>query len=491
MSVRKSLAWAFSGQIATLFVQLGGSLVIARLLSPYEFGVYAIATAAIGIAQVFATFGLSAFIVREPELPVDTIDAAFAVNALLMIGLSAMLVGMSFAATPLLGEPHAAPVLRIIAIGNLFGIATFLPLAMLQREMQFRQLTLIGTVGAVIQTGATIAFALVGASYRSPAYAALCSSLVGAAMALALGRRFVRFRPRLAGWKPITTFGLQIMSINGVGMLNGRLSDLLVGRLLGVSALGMYSRASSLSNMMWENIYGTATRVMFVQLSQAYRTGDDWKGTYLRSFAMISAFMWPVLLGLAILARPAINLLYGPRWLPAAAPLSALMIAQCFGVAFGMNWELFVLRGETGRQGRYEAARLLLGLPIFAVGCLFSIAAAGCAKIADAVIGVSLYYPHVGRLANLNPGEIPRIYLRSGGLALCAVAPALALMIRYRWSATVPLPLVFAAVALGVLLWLLAIVLAGHPLKDEFIALRDRYAARRARGGELGDPAAP
>jgi len=481
MSVRRSLAWAFSGQIATVIVQLGGSLVIARLLSPYEFGVYAIATAAIGIVQVFATFGLSAYVVREPDLPRETTDAVATVNALLMIGLSAALVAISFAATPLLGEPNAAPVLRIVALSNLAGIVSFLPLAMLQRDMQFRQLTLIGTAGAAVQTGGTIAFALLGASFRSAAYAALCAALVTAGLALVMGRRYASFRPRIAQWRPITTFGLQMMSISGVGALNGRLSDLLVGRLLGVSALGMYARASSLSNMMWENIYGTATRVMFVQLSQSYRSGGDWRATYLRSFAVISAFMWPILLGLAVLARPAIHLLYGERWLPAAAPLSALMLAQCVGVAFGMNWELFVLRGETGRQGRYEAARLVLGLPIFAMGCLFSIAAAGTAKIADALIGVSLYYPHVRRLANLDAGEIPRVYLGSGGIALCAVAPSLLLMIRHGWSARVPLIQVCGAVGLGVLLWVAAILLTGHPLKDEFTAFRRRYR-ERARG---------
>ena len=471
MSARTSLAWAFSGQITNVLIQFGGSLVIARLLSPYELGVYAISMAAIGIAQIFATFGISTYLVREVELSPATIGAAFTVNTLLALGLSAVLVGLSFATTPLLGEPHAGTVLRLVAIANLFGIAAFLPLAMLQREMRFKQLALVSTANAAVQTSATIGFALAGASYRSPAYAAICAGMVTSVLALALGRRHAHFRLRIAGWWPITVFGLQIMSISGVGMLNGRLSDLLVGRLLGTAALGLYARASSLSNLMWENIYGTATRIAFAQLSQAYRSGGDWKRTYLRGFAMISGVMWPVQLGLATLARPAIHLLYGERWLPAALPLSALMVAQCVGVAFGMNWELFVLRGETGRQGRYEVARLLLGLPIFAVGCLFGIAAAGGAKIADALIGVALYYPHVRRLARLDARDMPHVYAISGAVAICAVIPALLLMTLYRWSAAVPLPLVFASVGLGAVFWLGAIVLVGHPLRDELAVL--------------------
>lgn len=481
MSIRKSLAWAFSGQAANAMIQFGGSVVIARLLSPYELGVYAISMAAIGIVQIFATFGIGTYLIREVKLSVETISTAFTINMLLALGLSAMLTGVSFITTPLLGEPHAGSVLRLVAIANLFGIVGFLPLALLQRDMRFKQLALVSTAGATIQTAGTIAFALAGTSYRSPAYAAICAAMATALLALVFGRRHTSYRWRIAGWRPITTFGLQIMSINGVGMLNGRLSDLLVGRLLGTAALGLYSRASSLSNLMWENIYGTATRIAFVQLSQAYRDGGNWKETYLRGFAMISAVMWPAQLGLAVLSRPTIHLLYGERWMPAALPLSALMVAQCVGVAFGMNWELFVLRGETGRQGRYEVIRLILGLPIFAGGCLIGLTAAGCAKIADALIGVSLYYPHVRRLANLAAHEIPGVYAISGAVSVAAIVPALALMIVYHWSATTPLPLVFAAVGLGILLWLAAIVLVRHPLRDELGILLRRYGFRAAR----------
>lgn len=479
MSVRKSLAWAFSGQFATGIVLFGGSLVIARLLSPYELGVYAIAMAALGIVQVFATFGVSSYLIREAELTDRIVAAAFTVNALLAIGLTAALVAVSFVTTPLLGEAQAGDVLRIVAAGNLLGIATFLPLTMLQREMQFKTLAAIHLINAAVQVSGTIAFALAGASYLSPAYASLITAVVTTVIALVLGRRHVSFRCSMEGWRPIATFGVQIMSINGVGMLNGRLSDLLVGRLLGVTALGLYSRASSLSNLMWENVYATAAKVTFVQLSRDYRSGGDWKRTYLRSFAMISGFMWPIQLGLAILSRPAIHLLYGEQWLPAALPLSALMVAQCLGVGFGLNWELFVLRNETGRQGKYEIVRLILGLPIFAVGCLFSIVAAGCAKIADAAIGLAIYYPHVRRLAGLGPREIPRIYASSGLISVCAVLPALVLMIRYDWSASVPLSLVATAIAGGIALWLAAIMLMHHPLRDELVNLYRKLRAGR------------
>lgn len=480
MSVRRSLAWAFSGQFIAFAVQFAGTIAIARLLSPSEIGIYAIAMAALGIIQVVTTFGIASYIIRETELPPGTLEVAFTINTILILSLTLLLAGLSFAAGPVLGAPQAGSVLRILALSNLLAILNFRPTAMLQREMQFKQLSFITVTTGVVQTASTVGFALAGASFMSPAYASLISGVAVTTLTLILGRRHIGFRLSLAGWRPITTFGLQMMSVSGVAMLTGKLSDLLLGRIMGVTALGLYGRASGLSGIIFDALYGTATRVVFVQLSKDYRENGDWRATYLRSFSMITAFMWPLLIGLAVLSRPAVLILFGERWLPAALPLSALMVAQFIGVAFGMNWELFVLRGETGRQAKYEVTRLLLGVPIFAVGCLFGLLPAAIAKIADALIGLIVYYPHVRRLAEIGPREIPTIYRNSALLTVVATIPSAATMIYYDWSPRTPFPVIAAAVALGIMLWFGLIVLMRHPIRDELLLLYGKINRRRA-----------
>lgn len=478
MSVRRSLAWAFSGQFVTFAVQFAGSIAIARLLSPSELGIYAISMAALGLVQVFATFGIASYIVREAELAPGTLDTAFTVNALLALGLTAILIGLSFVAAPVLGDARAGSVLQVVALSNLLGILSFRPAAMLQREMQFKLLSIISVTNGLVQTLGTVAFALSGASYMSPAYASLLAACIGTALTLLFGREHVGFRPSRAGWRPITTFGLQMMSVSGVATITGKLSDLILGRLLGVAALGLYGRASNLSGQIFDNLYGTATRVVFVQLSKDYREGGPWRTTYLRGFAMITAFMWPLLSGLAILSRPVTLLLYGEKWLPAAWPLSALMVAQVIGVGFGMNWELFVLRGETGRQARFEVARLVLSVPIFAAGCLFGILAAALAKIVDAVIGWVVYYPHVRRLAETGPRDIPLVYRDGAALTLVAVLPSFALMVGNDWSPHTPFIWIVGTVAAGIGAWLAVLFWLRHPLSEEMQVLLRRFRRR-------------
>ena len=277
----------------------------------------------------------------------------------------------------------------------------------------------------------------------------------------------------------MVVFGVHMMSIGGLAGIAARASEIILGHMLGLAALGLYSRASSISSILFENVYGGITRVVFVRLSEEFRDKGTVRDVFLSSFEMILALMWPAQIGLAILAGPAIYLLYGERWLDAALPLSLLMVAQSVVLCFGMNWELFVIRHETARQVRFEAIRATAGVVTFAVGCLFSISAAAVGRIAEAAFGFALYQPHMRRMAETQPGEFPRIFANSAGLTIAAILPSLALMVAMGWSPQTPPSLIAGAILLGVLLWLAVLAFQKHPLLGEMKAVARKLKARR------------
>ena len=471
MSMRRSLSWAFSGQFTNFAVTFLGSIVIARILSPAEMGIVAIAMAGFGIMAVFTSFGVGSYVIRDLDLQRETLETAFTVNAVLACILSLLLLLLSLGAGLILGEPRAASVLQVVAISNLLGIVSFRPSTMMQREMRFKRLSLIGVLSSMVSTVSTVALAEAGFSYMSVAYGGFMGAVVTAMVTFAMGRRHAGYRLSLAGWRPMTTFGLQMMSIGGVAVLVGRLCDLILARSLGVAALGLYARANSLSGQIFDNLYGTATRVLFVQLSKDLREKGELRTTFVRALKIITALMWPFLAGLALLSRPAMLLIYGEKWLAASAPLSILLVAQIITLGFGMNWELFVLRGESGRQMKFEMTRSVSGLLLFSLGSLISLSAAAASRVADSLVGLFLYTPQVRRLAETKSYEILGIYAQSAVLTVLATAPALGVMIRYDWSARTPLSLVFLAVFAGVAAWAAGLILFDHPLKEEAAAL--------------------
>lgn len=475
MSVRKSLAWSYGSQAVTFLVTFASSLIVARLLSPREMGVFAIAMATSAIIASFTSFSTQAYIVREGKLDQTLLRSIFTVNAILSVVLAAATFLIGFVQSYFFGEHDVGAVLMLTSIGPLIGMFEFVPAALYMREMNYGVLTSVGVARSVITAVVIVSAAYAGFGSLSPAIGPLVAGLFSLTYYNVRRRRDIVLRPHFHNLRPIFVFGAQMMSISGVAGVASRVCDIILGRMLGLAALGLYSRASSLSNLIFTNVYGLATGVLFVKLSNDLRDTGQLHATFVRSLKLITAVMWPLLIGLAILARPAILILYGEKWLPAALPLSLLMIAQVVVLGFGMNWELFVLRKETALQTRYEAARAIVGVAIFAIGCTISIAAAAAGRIAEALVGYFLYRPHMDRMAGTQPGELERVYLDSLLLTIAAAWPALILMIWQDWSATTSPLLIAGAVAIGAVGWSALLITLGHPIVDELKRVQARF----------------
>ena len=467
--IRRAFFWSFSGQLISFVIMFLGSLVIARLLSPREMGIYAVSMATIGILQIITAFGVGNYVIREPELKEHTLDTAFTVNAILGVSLGVAIFALSYLGASLLSEPAVATVMRLLALTPIIAIFDFRPSSMLQREMQFKRASIVSTTQALTTSGVTIIAAMAGASYLSPAFGGLASALVGVVGYSAMGWKHVRIRFSTREWRPMAAFGLRMMSIGGVSAIASRLSDVILGHMLGLTALGLFGRASNLSMLIFNNVYGTATRVIFAKMSQDYRDTGELRDTYLQGMRFITAVMGPLLIGLAVLARPAIHLMYGERWQEAALPLSFLMIAQFITLRYAMNWELFVIKNELKVQTRIEIARSVFSLLTRTVGSLFDVAAAGAAAIVDGIFSIALYGRQINRLIDVREHVMTRLSLEAVALTTAAVLPSFVLMMLYDWDEHTPLPLVFGCIALGIVLWLALMAWQEHPLLAEMV----------------------
>jgi len=482
MTFRKAILWSVGGQAVSYSILFICSVIVARLLSPREMGIFAIAMATIGILNVLVAFNIGTYIIREKALEQRMVDTAFTVNAATAMTVAIAIALCSLFERYVFHSPDVARVLLPLAITPLIGIFEFRAAAMLQREMNFRILSIVQTFKGLIAAGTVITLALNGFSYMSLAYGNVVAALLSAIWINGIAPRHMSFRFSLVGARSMVTFGIRMMSIGGLATLSSRLADVILGYVLGLASLGLYSRASSISALVFENIYGAITRVVFVRMSEDYRTKQTIRSTFLRSFQLILATLWPIQIGLAIFSGPFIYYLYGQRWLPAATPLSLLMIAQTITLCFGMNWELFVLKDETAKQTRLEVLRSTIGLAFFAICCMFGITAAALGKIAEAILGVVLYRPHINRLAEVEHGCIERIILQSGVLTVAATAPALILMVTNHWSHLIPIGQIIASIIVGILLWLATLAGLRHPMMGEFDVIVRKFVPKNSSG---------
>ena len=478
MSFRRSLIWSYLGQFVAFIGTFGGSVVVARLLSPHELGIFGIAMALSGVLSVFTSFGVGSYVVRDGALDSRTLDTAFTVNALLCLLLSCLLLAASFAGQRLFDDPGVGQVLELSAISPLLSIVGFRASVMFQREMLYGTIAAIGVLNNLSSMAVTVAAAWLGYSYLSPAYGTLTGAIIANAAYGWKGRAQWSLRCSLAEWKSIATFGVRLIFIGGVSQMTGRLCEIVLAKAQSLTALGLYGRASGLSNMIWTNLYGSATQVIFSQLSKDLRETGEVRTTFVRSMRNMLALVWPMLIGLAVLSKPVIAIIYGERWLAAAAPLSLLMLMQAFSLVYGMNWELFVLRDRMREQTRMEVLRSVIGFSTFALGAQFSLVGAAIGRALDAFIGLWLYVPFMRSLAGTARGELRRIYAESALLTAGAVGPSIVLI------ATSPMPercsplSIAGTIILGGVLWLMTLVWLNHPLLEEIKPIGGRSTSR-------------
>ena len=467
MSFRRSVAWMAASQGCLFVLQFGGSVALARLLTPYEMGVFAVAAAVMGVLGILQAFGLAVFVVREPQIDADLLASAFTVNLILAALVAFLVAGFSVAAGIFLHEPGVRRVTLVLAMIPLIGIFEFLPAARLERESQFRAIAMMNLVRAGASILVQVALAAAGLSYMSMAWGQIAGAVASAAGFTISGRQYVSFRLALTGWRQITLFGMQQLAIQGVNTLSQRISDLLIGRLLGLSALGLYGRANNLTGLLWTNAYMILGRVILVDLAEQSRTEMNLGNRYLRTVEVISALLWPSFAGLAILAGPLIYIVYGPAWVAAARPLSMLALASIGFISLGMTWQVFIVCNETSQLVRLEWTRSGIGFVLFAVGCFFSLSTAAAARILESFVAIAIYLPRVESITGTHRSDFLRIFRSSAIATVIPCSPAFILMTIYGWSPHVPVSLVAAAIAAGVAIWLGILHLMGHPLSHE------------------------
>jgi O-antigen/teichoic acid export membrane protein len=473
MSVRKSLAWSYGAHFLVFVVTFGSGVVVAHLLTPHEMGVYSVAMATAGALGILSAFGVANYLVRDEALEPDTIAVAFTVNAILNFLSAAALLAIAIIAAQFQSAQAVGRAIGLLAAVPLLSILEFLPAALLTREMRLDVTSTITLGKAAVNSAAVIGLAWAGWSYLSPVFAALLAGAFGAAGYSLVGRRYVGLRLSLKGWRSVAAFAVQMISAGGVSVLLARLSEIVLARILGLSALGLYTRASGLAAMIWDGVYGLATKVTFVQMAAEQRERGTLRITYLQATRLMTAILWPVVIGIAVLAPPLVRLLYGEKWLAAAFPLAMLMLVQFIGMSIAMNWELCVLTHRTGWQAKVELVRAVIGLVSFSIGALFSLVGASIGRVIEVIFGYLIYRPRMDEMAGAAAGDVSAIYRGSALLTLAAVGPSAALMAWTRWSANTPLVAIALAVVIGGILWLLALQRLQHPLFDEM-----RSAAR-------------
>jgi PST family polysaccharide transporter len=347
--IRGGFAKAFS-QGATLTLRMGSLMVLARLLTPKDFGLVGMVTAFTGVLNLFRDFGLSTATVQRRHVTDDQVSTLFWINVLVGFLLALLLGGTAPFVASFYHEPRLFWVSIALATSFIFNSAGVQHTALLERQMRFTALASIDLISLIVSTAIGISMASTGFGYWSLVAAAVALPLV-TTLCLWFATGWVPGRPRSQdGVHSLLRFGGTLTLGNIVVYLAYNLEKVLLGRFWGADALGLYGRAYQLINLPTENLNSAFWGVAFSGLSRVREDAQKFRNYFLKGYSLLLALTIPVTIAAAAFAPDLILVVLGPKWKDVIVIFRLLTpTILIFALINPLAWLIFSL-GMVGRN---------------------------------------------------------------------------------------------------------------------------------------------
>ena len=326
----RGFVWAFTGSAGQAVLQIAATIVLARLLTPQEFGSVAAALLVVGLAQLLTQVGVSAALVQRHDLTDDDVSAAFAFSVLIALVFATALAVGAPVLGPLVGLPADSGLLPLLAPTLLLAGIAAVPSGLLQRRLRFRPLAVVDLLAAGPATiGVSVALAIAGFGPYALAWGAVAAGAVTAVGYLALARPALRLLPpraALACLRPMIGFGsgYSLTQLGNWGAQNA--DNFVVASVLGTGPLGVYSRAYNLLSQPAAVIGGAADKVLFPAMARVRDDGERLRAAYVRSASLIALIAAPASVLLYVLAPEVVRVLLGAQWGAVVLPLQVFAV---------------------------------------------------------------------------------------------------------------------------------------------------------------------
>jgi PST family polysaccharide transporter len=312
-SVRGGLI-TIASQAVTVFLQLASTVVLARMLTPDDYGVMGMVLSFVALASIFKDLGLSSAAIQRAGLTTDQQTNLFWINSLFGLFLS----GVVACASPLIawffGRPELIGMTWILSLTFVIAGLGAQHNAMMVRNMLYGRMGLINVLSIAVTFAVSVTLASLGFSFWSLAW----GHVAGATARTALTWWFSPFLPGLwkngVGSRSLINFGANVTGFNIVNYFSRNLDNILIGKFAGAEALGIYGRAYQLMLFPIQNLRGPIDAVTYPVLCRLQGRPEDWRAYHMQTLKVIALLSMPLVAWMFLVSEPLILLLLGENW---------------------------------------------------------------------------------------------------------------------------------------------------------------------------------
>ena len=466
-AIRRSLAYSIADSYLALPLQLVGTMIISRLLTPAETGVFAVAAVFAAFASTFRDFGVAEYLIQENELDAEKIRAALTVNIAISWAMALLLFFFAPLAADFYRSQGVAEVMRVQAFNFIlipFGAVT---MAYFRRELDFRPMFIAGLLANLATFVVAILCAFWGFGYMSLAWSSLAGVVVTVGTSIWFRPADFPKWPGVRGIVRVINFGKFATGIYFFGQLGKGAPEMIIGRAQDMVGVALFSRGSGLVELFNRTVLRAVMPVCMPYFAQHNRQTGSMISGYLMSVSYLTAIGWPFLAFMGIVAYAAIRIVYGSQWM-ASVPLAQILCAAgAIELIHYLAKEALIAGGDVKRSNLLQIviqggriAGLFAVIPFGLIGACWGLFAA-------AVFGTACSQWSLSRTIGLRTRDVVAHCLPSFYIAAVSTAPVAFWVAVEGISEDNFLRFAFGGGTLTVTMWLLALRLFRHPLWKE------------------------
>ena len=372
-SIRSGLLWNFGGRIIVRILSLGVGILMARILTPEDFGIVAVAMVVWEMIALLGQMGLAAKLIHQQENVPEYANATFWLNIFVNTAIAVFAVAVAPLAAGFYNNPASQPIIQILAAGFILSAVGNTHSTLLQKSMAFKALSILDIGLTLLKNLLAVGMVLGGFGFWS---LILPELFIRPVRIIALWR-LEPWRPRfslgLGYWRDIFGFGKFVFGTTLVRYLNINGDFLIIGKVLGTASLGLYKFGYGMANWPIENIVWVFGKVMFPAFAHLQNDIKEMQRLYLKITETLTIIAFPLLIGLMATADLVIPAVYGEKWRPAVLPLKIIVAFTTVRTIATLGGQILLALGLPGKEFKMNAYQVIPLLSAVLVGSRFGI----------------------------------------------------------------------------------------------------------------------
>lgn len=357
-----ALIYSFGGFIANNGIRFVLGIILARLLLPQDYGLLGMIMVFIAISQIFIDGGMTTALIREKEVSNEDYSTVFYYNLLLAIVMYALLFISANAISLFFREPLLVVIIRVAGLNLIIGSFGLIQRTMLVRKLDFKTQTKIEVIASVSSGALAIYLAYHGYGVWALVIQLLFMQIITLFLFIVHNKWIPLLTFNSDSFKRLFGFGWKML-VNGLLAATCRnIYNVIIGRMYSTTQLGYYTKSFRLSELAVLSIVTSITKVSYPVLSKLRDDNESFKAGFKKIIKNASFLTFPIMIGLAAVAGPLIQVIFGDNWVPMGPYFQILCLAQMLTPHYTLNLNILLVKGRSDLFLRINIIIMCIGL---------------------------------------------------------------------------------------------------------------------------------